>query len=69
MRRLAVHCRDRWHSLCGTAGTTTEYTANVTCRICLYRLGLYVPLVKLREHQDTHSAGRAKYGGRDPFYR
>lgn len=40
----------------------------VTCRVCLYHLGLYVPLVKLREHQDAESAGRAKYGKRDPFY-
>lgn len=50
---------------CGTAGTTGD---DVTCLRCLYRMGLYVPLVKLREHQDTQSAGRAKYGKRDPFY-
>lgn len=29
-----------------------EYdTQYVTCHVCLYHLGLYVPLVKLREHQ------------------
>ena len=72
MRRLAVHSihsRDSWwQSRCGTAGTTTEHTSDVTCRRCLYSLRLYVPLVKLREHQDAQSTGRAKYGGRDPFY-
>lgn len=28
----------------------------VNCRLCLYRLGRYMPLVKLREHQ--HAMGR-----------
>lgn len=28
----------------------------VNCRVCLYHLGLYVPLVKLREHQAMHQA-------------
>jgi hypothetical protein len=54
MRKFKVHARacgpqgTGWRSLCGTDGTTGE---DVTCHICLFRLGLYVPLVKLREHQ------------------
>jgi hypothetical protein len=60
---------------CGTAARTfswnlhaTEHPDRVTCRVCLYHLGLYMPLVKLKEHQDAESAGRAKYGKRDPYY-
>jgi hypothetical protein len=30
---------------------TTPYQGEVTCLICMYHLGLYVPLVKLKEHQ------------------
>lgn len=47
---------------------TTHDPGAVTCLVCLYHLGLYVPLVKLREHQNAESAGRARYGKRDPYY-
>lgn len=30
---------------------------DITCRVCLYRLGLYVPLVKLAEHQRSRGKG------------
>lgn len=29
----------------------TADPSEVDCRICMYRIGWYVPLVKLREHQ------------------
>lgn len=29
----------------------TPHEPSVTCRVCLYWLGLYVPIAKLREHQ------------------
>lgn len=48
-----------WQSLCGTGGTTGDH---VTCLRCLYQMGLYVPLVKLREHQafeQSHYRTRA----------
>lgn len=28
-----------------------EHPEDVTCHICLYHMGLYVPVTKLREHQ------------------
>lgn len=43
-----THCSPRgytWNRL-----YTTDLGA-VTCLVCLYHLGLYMPLVKLREHQ------------------
>lgn len=68
-----VHAIDRnpWHSraLCGTEGLASEDIERVTCLLCLWRLGHYVPLVKLAEHQCEQSAGRAAHGKRDPFYR
>lgn len=45
-------------AICGQAvrGTRTVTCAEgVTCRVCLYHLGLYVPLVKLREHQNANA--------------
>jgi len=32
---------------------TTVDPNDVTCLVCLYWLGRYVPLVKLKEHQDA----------------
>jgi hypothetical protein len=51
----AIHARvPMVGPLCG-ARTVWRYVGTAddtpTCRRCLYRLGLYVPLVKLREHQ------------------
>lgn len=63
------------HPACGVAVRTfscniqtTAVREDVTCLVCLYHLGLYMPLVKLREHQSEQSWGRASYGKRDPFY-
>lgn len=32
-------------------GLQTTNPDSVTCRVCLYHLGLYMPLVKLKAHQ------------------
>lgn len=66
MRIHASHIAARW---CGTSGQHAREGEPVTCLRCLYRMGLYVPLSKLREHQSEQSFGRAQYGKRDPFYR
>lgn len=57
MSTLRVHAMNPrtlvW--LCGQQGgkQPAEFAnGNVTCRVCLYRLGLYVPLSKLRYHQQ-----------------
>lgn len=67
-KRKAVHAVSKrtgmW--LCGTRlPLPLPANGNVTCRVCLYHLGLYVPLSKLREHQDAQSGGRVKYGRRE----
>jgi hypothetical protein len=61
LRRLKIHAFDRdphgvRYPLCASRGRGLRfsyYGEVVDCRICLYRLGLYVPLLKLREHQAT----------------
>ncbi len=35
---------------------TTAYEPDVTCLVCMWHLGRYVPLVKLREHQRESRA-------------
>jgi hypothetical protein len=42
--------RGAWNTICGTDGTTGDED-KVTCRRCLWYMGLYVPLTKLAEHQ------------------
>jgi hypothetical protein len=42
--------RNRYGGMVNGVLTTRDDYA-VDCRICMYRLGLYVPLVKLWEHQ------------------
>lgn len=37
----------------GTGGILTTRTQDYDCLICLYWSGRYMPLVKLREHQDA----------------
>lgn len=34
----------------------TSFSEQVTCLICLYHMGLYVPLVRLRDHQQDQIA-------------
>lgn len=38
-----------WAAVCGRPNAVIG--DNVNCHVCLYHLGRYVPLVKLREHQ------------------
>lgn len=56
---------------CGSAARTfswnlhaTQITDRVTCLVCLYHLGLYVPLSKLTEHQNANRGGNYL---RDPY--
>lgn len=52
IRELKIHFGPP--AICGQAVRGTRNVTcqeAVTCRVCLYHLGLYVPLVKLREHQ------------------
>jgi hypothetical protein len=72
-RARAVHWRNLEsvtpRSACGTVrGFSREYQDEVTCRACMYILGRYVPLSRLKDHQSEQSYGRAQYGKRDPFY-
>lgn len=59
-RRLKVHAPacgpagKGWSPVCGASPFYLIALADsdaVTCRVCLYWMGLYVPLAKLREHQ------------------
>lgn len=64
----------RQHPVCGMVrgfSCNTLLTSDregVTCRACMYIIGRYMPLVRLKDHQHAESAGRAKYGKRDPYY-
>lgn len=56
-RRLKVH-----YGPCGAARAPiiiTCYPESVTCLVCLYHLGRYVPLSKLREHQHRERSADA----------
>lgn len=68
MTQLKVHARQcgapgtGWRAVCDVADPRVfeSQAYPVTCRLCLYRMGLYVPLSKLREHQ---AAARARVLG------
>lgn len=57
--QLKVHARAcgpagaGWRAVCDCYQPRVFETEGnpVTCRVCLYRMGLYVPLSKLHEHQ------------------
>lgn len=70
--RLKFHAR-----ACGPAGTgwrpvcgSTRYyliadtDEQITCRLCLYWLGQYVPLSRLREHQAAQRMHAEAWRGR-----
>lgn len=62
--RLKVHARQcgapgtGWRTVCDAADARVFETEGnpVTCRVCLFRMGLYVPLSKLHEHQCWQKA-------------
>jgi hypothetical protein len=56
-----------WRTLCATPRPRlfADEGDTPTCRICLYQLGLYMPLVKLYEHQASN---KVRYSFQKEFF-
>jgi hypothetical protein len=57
----------KWRPVCGLRGARLigAYGREVDCHVCLYQLGLYMPLVKLYEHQTSN---KVRYSFQKEFF-